>query len=145
MLDLVVFGKAAGEEMIGEVKSDTAVFPDPPNDAADLSRGRLGRLDVRTSGQRVVDVQKDLRRAMQNYCGVFRFPDDLDRGIQVIKEVAERAKRIYIEDKSKIFNTARIEALEVENLVEVAMASMISAHARTVGIAGFLLEANRHR
>ena len=67
---------------------------------------------------------------MQAHCGVFRFPDLLAEGVAKIKAVAERAKRTQIKDKSKVFNTARIEALELDNLIEVARASMISAAAR---------------
>jgi succinate dehydrogenase / fumarate reductase, flavoprotein subunit len=131
LLDLVVFGKAAGETMIKAIKSEPAAFPELPTNAADLPAARLARLDTRTSGERMVYVLRDLRRVMQNHCGVFRFPDDLDAGVRAIREVAERALCVYIRDKSKVFNTARIEALELDNLVETAMASMISAHART--------------
>ena len=131
LLDLIVFGKAAGEAMIREVRSEPRTFPEIPRDAIDHSTSRLARLDARADGERMVDVLKDLRRAMQSYCGVFRFPDDLEAGVKAIKDVAERSKRVYIEDKSKVFNTARIEALELDNLVETAMASMVSAYART--------------
>jgi len=67
---------------------------------------------------------------MQAHCGVFRFPDLLTTGVQKIKEVAERAKNTVINDQSKVFNTARIEALELDNLIEVAQATMIAAEAR---------------
>ena len=67
---------------------------------------------------------------MQAHFGVFRFPDLLSAGVEKIKAVSERAKRTGIQDKSKVFNTARIEALELENLVEVARATMVSANAR---------------
>ena len=78
----------------------------------------------------MVDVLNDLRRAMQAHCGVFRFPDDLILGVQKIKEIADRSKRTFIADKSKVFNTARVEALELDNLVETAMATIVSAEAR---------------
>src|SRR5207249_612297 len=79
------------------------------------------------SGERVADVLNDLRRAMQAHCGVFRFPDDLADGVRKMNEIAGRAQRIFIHDKSKVFNTARVEALELENLVETAMATAVSA------------------
>jgi succinate dehydrogenase flavoprotein subunit len=75
-------------------------------------------------------VRNEIQRTMQAHCGVFRFPDLLSEGVAKIKAVAERAKRTRIKDKSKVFNTARVEALELDNLVEVARASMISAAAR---------------
>ena len=71
-----------------------------------------------------------MRRILQLHCGVFRFPDLLVDGVAKIKQVAERATRTGIKDKSKVFNTARIEALELDNLVETAVASMVSAAAR---------------
>ena len=86
---------------------------------------------ARTSGERVVDVLNDLRRTMQAHCGVFRFPDDLQAGVREDrKSLAERAARTFIADKSKVFNTARVEALELENLVETAMSTIVSAEAR---------------
>src|SRR6185295_8521153 len=87
-------------------------------------------LDGAKSGERVSDVLHDLRRTMQAHCGVFRFPDDLVKGVEKMKEIAARSRRTYIQDKSKVFNTARIEALELENLVETAMSTAVSAEAR---------------
>jgi succinate dehydrogenase / fumarate reductase flavoprotein subunit len=71
-----------------------------------------------------------MRRTMQAHCGVFRFPDLLVQGAQKIREIAARAEHTEIKDKSQVFNTARVEALELENLMEVARATMISAEAR---------------
>jgi len=67
---------------------------------------------------------------MQAHCGVFRFPDLLAQGVEKVKEIAARTQRVFIEDKSKVFNTARIEALELDNLVEAALATIVSAEAR---------------
>ena len=75
-------------------------------------------------------MRGDIQRTMQLHCGVFRFPDLLQDGVVKIKAIAERAQRTRITDKSKVFNTARIEALELDNLVETARATMISAEAR---------------
>jgi len=130
LLDLVVFGKSSGEQMV----KDMAMLPRPhrnlPKDAGDATRSRINRLDSEKSGERVVDVLNDLRRAMQAHCGVFRFPDDLIAGVAKIKEIASRSQRTFIQDKSKVFNTARVEALELENLVETAVATIVSAEAR---------------
>jgi succinate dehydrogenase / fumarate reductase flavoprotein subunit len=67
---------------------------------------------------------------MQAHCGVFRFPDDLIAGVAKIKAIADRSQRTFIQDKSKVFNTARVEALELDNLVETALATIVSAEAR---------------
>ena len=67
---------------------------------------------------------------MQLHCGVFRFPDSLAEGVRKMLAVSERVKHTFIKDKSKVFNTARIEALELDNLVETAVSTMVSAAAR---------------
>jgi succinate dehydrogenase / fumarate reductase flavoprotein subunit len=129
LLDLLVFGKAAGEQVIKDIAGDKA-FKELPRDAADRALARLARLDGAATGESVFEVGAELRRTMQLHCGVFRFPDSLAEGIRKILDVAERAKRTFIKDKSKVFNTARVEALELDNLVETAVATMVSAEAR---------------
>jgi len=66
----------------------------------------------------------------QAHCGVFRFPDDLAKGVEKMKVIADRSRRTFIQDKSKVFNTARVEALELDNLVEAALATIVGAEAR---------------
>jgi succinate dehydrogenase / fumarate reductase flavoprotein subunit len=102
-----------------------------PADAADRALARLARLDSATSGESVAEVGADMRRTMQLHCGVFRFPDSLADGVTKILEIAERATRTHIKDKSKVFNTARVEALELDNLIETAVSTLLSAQART--------------
>ena len=130
LLDLVVFGKAAGEQAAAYIAKQPSAHQDLPPSAADYSLSRLARLESATSGERVGDVSTALRRSMQAHCGVFRFPEMLVEGVEKMKEIAERASRTCIADKSKVFNTARIEALELDNLVEAAMATVVSAEAR---------------
>jgi succinate dehydrogenase / fumarate reductase flavoprotein subunit len=130
LTDLVVFGKAAGDSVIEYLKKNPGQR-DLPADAGDLTRARLARLDAQNGGENIYQVGDDMRRTMQLHCGVFRFPDLLAEGVTKIKEIAGRVARTEIKDKSKIFNTARVEALELENLIEVARSSMISAEART--------------
>jgi len=129
LLDLVVFGRAAGDKMVEEVQKDATHKP-LPVDAFDKTLTRLNRLDTQTEGETVKQVGADLRSTMQNHCGVFRFPDLLKAGVVEIDKVAERAKNTIIQDKSQVFNTARVEALELDNLVEVALATMHAAEAR---------------
>src|SRR4051812_26576095 len=129
LTDLLVFGKAAADS-ITRFLAENPGIKDLPRDAADASLARLARLDGQKAGESVAEVAKDMRRTMQGHCGVFRFPDLLAAGVKKIREIADRATRTEIRDKSKVFNTARVEALEVDNLVEVARASMVSAEAR---------------
>jgi len=130
LLDLVVFGRAAGDKMVEEVRKDNHHKP-LPADAFDKTLSRLNRLDVQSQGESVKDVGTALRETMQTHCGVFRFPELLLEGVNQINQVAERAKNTVIKDKSQVFNTARVEALELDNLVEVALATMHAAEART--------------
>jgi len=130
LLDLLVFGKASGEQMIKDIKGQPSPHRALPKGAGDGTRARLARLDSATGGERVIDVLNDLRRTMQAHCSVFRFPDDLAKGVAKMQEIAQRVKKTFIADKSQVFNTARIEALELENLVETAMATIVSAEAR---------------
>ena len=130
LLDLLVFGKASGEQVIKDIRGQPAPHRNLPKEAGEATRARVARLDGAKTSERVVDVLNDLRRTMQAHCGVFRFPDDLHKGVEKVKELGERVQRTFIADKSKVYNTARVEALELENLVETAMATMISAEAR---------------
>jgi len=130
LLDLLVFGKSSGEQMIKDIRALPRPQRNLPKDAGDASRARLARLDSAPAGERVAEVGADLRKAMQAHCGVFRFPDELVKGVEKIKEIAARAQRTHIQDKSKVFNTARIEALELDNLVESALSTVVSAQAR---------------
>jgi succinate dehydrogenase / fumarate reductase flavoprotein subunit len=130
LLDLLVFGKASGEQIIKDIRLQPSPHRNLPKDAGEGTRARVARLNSATSGERVVDVLNDLRRTMQAHCGVFRFPDDLLKGVEKVEELAQRAQRMFITDKSKVYNTARVEALELENLIETAVATMISAEAR---------------
>jgi succinate dehydrogenase / fumarate reductase flavoprotein subunit len=130
LLDLLVFGKAAGQQVIRDLGEDGRTHRALPRNAAEPALSRLARLDAQKNGERVADVGAEMRRIMQLHCGVFRFPDLLTEGARKIKEVAARCARTGIQDKSRVFNTARVEALELDNLVETAVASLISAEAR---------------
>ncbi len=129
LLDLLVFGREAGKQIIEDLKAHPHVLP-LPADAGEFSQARLARLDNQTSGESVADVGDAMRRVMQKHCGVFRFPELMAEGVAQIKQVAARVATTQINDKSRVFNTARIEALELDNLIEVAQATMIAAEAR---------------
>jgi len=129
LLDLMVFGREAGIQIIEDLRNN----PHPkllPANSADYSLARLARLENQKNGESVNEVGDAMRKTMQKHCGVFRFPDLLAEGVEQIKQIAGRSMHTEIQDKSKVFNTARIEALELDNLIEVAQATMIAAHAR---------------
>ncbi|MBA2658412.1 MAG: succinate dehydrogenase flavoprotein subunit [Nitrosospira sp.] len=130
LLDIVVFGRAAGNQIIKDLKKNPH-HKQLSADATDKALTRLARLDGQNNGESVAQVGDALRKTMQAHCGVFRFADMLKQGVGKMSEIAERAKHTGIKDKSRVFNTARVEALELDNLVEVAVATMVSAEART--------------
>ena len=129
LLDLLVFGRAAGNHIVDSALKARA-HKALPSDAADYTLGRLNRYETSTSGEYAQNVANDIRASMQRHAGVFRTQASMDAGVVEIKKLAERVKNIHLADKSKVFNTARIEALEVENLIEAALATMVSAAAR---------------
>ncbi|WP_257282730.1 succinate dehydrogenase flavoprotein subunit [Endozoicomonas sp. SESOKO1] len=130
LLDLVVFGRAAGLQIEKNLKEgfDSVDASDTDVEAA-LSR--LDRLNKSSSGESVAKVRADLQNTMQLYFGVFREGESMQKGLKLLDELGERLANLHLEDKSQAFNTARIEALELENLYQVAYATAISAEVRT--------------
>ena len=129
LLDLLVFGRAAGNHIV-EFNQKNKEHKPLPKDAAERTLERLARLDNASTGEYAQDVANDLRNTMQQHAGVFRTQKSMDEGVLKVAELRERVKNINLKDKSKVFNTARIEALEVENLIEAAQATIVSAAAR---------------
>jgi succinate dehydrogenase / fumarate reductase flavoprotein subunit len=129
LLDLLVFGRAAGDHIVAR-NFPAESHRDLPRDAGDLSRARLARLDSATSGESVPKVAHAIRKSMQAHCGVFRNQELLSEGVRQIMELEGRVQATFIKDKSRVFNTARVEALELDNLIETAKATIVSAEAR---------------
>ena len=130
LLDLVVFGKAAGEHMIDFLRENPVAKPVPASEI-DRSLGRLARWDRRQGGETVAGLRGEMQRVMQEHCGVYRRQDLLEQGIEKLDRIEARLPDAALADHSKTFNTARLEALELENLLPVARATLLSALART--------------
>ena len=129
LLDLVVFGRAAGKH-IEKMLSDGLEQRSASQSDVELSLQRLNRLNDSSGGEDLVSLRSELQSVMQNYFGVFRKGEFMRDGIKKLSDLGERIKNIHLRDKSNTFNTARIEALELENLYEVAEATAIAAEAR---------------
>ena len=129
LLDLVVFGRAVGLHV---KKSLDEGFDSLSANDTDIEKAmvRLNRLNNSTGGERVAAVRADLQRVMQLYFGVFRDGEAMQKGLAQLKEIRARVENLHLEDKSQAFNTARIEALELENLLEVAESTAIPAEFR---------------
>ena len=129
LLDLIVFGRAAGKHMLEYLRDNP--YPRPlPAQAAEQGLARLARWD-RPGSERVAALTDDLRRVMQSHCGVYRSAEVLQAGLEALGKLETRLQHAGLADISRIFNTARIEALELENLMGVARATLVSALNRT--------------
>ena len=129
LLDLVVFGRAAGKHI--EELLRTGISHDEATESdIDEALQRLQRLEDSQSGESVSGLRKELQTIMQNQFGVFRTGQHMQEGIEKLGGLRERIENVALDDKSKVFNTARIEALELQNLFEVAEATAIAAEAR---------------
>jgi succinate dehydrogenase / fumarate reductase flavoprotein subunit len=129
LLDLVVFGRAAGNHMIEYLREN----PYPrAHDGEDARRSlqRLARWDETRGDETVAGITRELRQLMQKHCGVYRKRDVLATGLDQLNLLSRRMETISLGDTSRVFNTARIEALELENLMLVARATLVSALAR---------------
>ena len=129
LLDLVVFGRAAGKHINDELKSGGGV-DNASNEDIELAMSRLNTLNESESGYEVADVKKQLQTCMQNYFGVFRRGEFMEKGVKELEEIREKSENLFLKDKSIAFNTNRVEALELQNLLEVAEATAISAMMR---------------
>ena len=130
LLDLVVFGRAAGLYLEKSLRDGVEAKAASESDI-EKALARLNALNERTEGEEAAPLRKELQNCMQNYFGVFRTGEYMQKGIAELKTLGERIKNVKITDKSNAFNTARIEALELQNLFEVAEATAIAAEART--------------
>ncbi|WP_067586823.1 succinate dehydrogenase flavoprotein subunit [Endozoicomonas ascidiicola] len=129
LLDLVVFGRAAGIQIEKNLKEGFDAVDASASDL-DAALSRLDRLNGSSKGESVAKVRADLQSTMQLYFGVFREGESMQKGLKLLDELGERMGDLHLEDKSNAFNTARIEALELGNLYEVAYATAVSAEVR---------------
>ena len=130
LLDLVVFGRAAGIH-IEEVVRQGVSHREASDSDIEASMARLNRWNESSGGESVADLKKELQQIMQNSFGVFRTETHMKEGIKKLAELRERIGNAHLADKSAVFNTARMEALELDNLMEVAECTAIAAEART--------------
>ncbi|AKP88909.1 succinate dehydrogenase flavoprotein subunit [Achromobacter xylosoxidans] len=131
LLDLIVFGRATGNHIVNSHPERQHAHQPVPQQAVEFSMDRVNKLESRTSGEKTQDIGNAIRFSMQRHCGVFRTLELLNEGVTQIEDLAKQADNIYFKDKSKVFNTARVEALELANMTEVARATIKSAANRT--------------
>lgn len=129
LLDIVVFGRAAGNHVIDYLKENRYHRP-LDEQGVEQALERLRRWERPGEGPTVPALRRELQQAMETYCGVYRDEAVLSAGLERVLGIESQLERVRLGDQSRIFNTARIEALELENLVELALATVTSALAR---------------
>jgi succinate dehydrogenase / fumarate reductase flavoprotein subunit len=130
LLDLVVFGRAAGIHIQDSLKSGGGVADSGSEDINRALEG-LNKLNHSTEGFEVAEVKRDLQSVMQDYFGVFRSGDYMKKGVKDLEDIRNKISNLYLQDKSLAFNTSRVEALELQNLFEVAEATAVASLKRT--------------
>jgi succinate dehydrogenase / fumarate reductase flavoprotein subunit len=129
LLDIIVFGRAAGNQII-EFLDENRYHQPLQDDCLEPALQRLARWDNRGDGESVDSLRMELTTTMEEHCGVFRTEEVLSEGVSKVLALQQRLPDVRIRDHSQVFNTARIEALELENLMDVAIATIMSAQQR---------------
>ena len=129
LLDLVVFGRSSGM-FIERALREGIDLREPSETDIEEATQRLNKVNTSSKGEGAASLRTELQGIMQNHFGVFRKGEFMQEGIKKLAAMRERIENIHLQDKSNAFNTARIEALEVQNLFEVAEATAIAAEER---------------
>lgn len=131
LLDLVVFGRAAGQHIEEALKKGGIDMPEVTDDNIEQSLQRINRWENTSIGESPEEIRAEMKEVMQNHFGVFRTGDFMAEGLEKINALRERLKSAALTDDSKVFNTQRIECLELDNLMAVAEATAVAANFRT--------------
>ncbi len=129
LLDILVFGRAAANHILDFLKENRYHRP-LPQASVEQALERLARWERRGDGEAVEPLRRELRKVMEDHCSVFRTAEVMQEGVEKLRTLRERIANAVIRDHSQTFNTARIEAMELENLMDCAMATMCSALGR---------------
>ena len=129
LLDLIVFGRSAGLHIENALK-DGITQSKASKDDIDNALVNLNRVNTSIEGEDVSGVKSELQRNMQLNFGVFRTGELMEKGLRELDGIREKTQNIHLTDKSSRFNTARVEALELLNLIEVAQATAVCANER---------------
>ncbi|MCU7958896.1 MAG: succinate dehydrogenase flavoprotein subunit [gamma proteobacterium symbiont of Bathyaustriella thionipta] len=126
LLDILVFGRAAANRMATYLQENP--YHRALNEASvEQAMSQYQRWQQSGEGETVDHLRAELRQVMESHCGVFRTEDVMQQGVQQLQAIRTRMADVSLQDNSRIFNTARVEAMELQNLVDISMATMKSA------------------
>jgi len=126
LLDILVFGRVAGKDVLQFLEENPNHRP-LPDASVEKAMARLTRWDAKGDGVSVAELRAEFRKTMEDHAGVFRTEEIMTEGMEKLRQIRDRLPEVRLKDQSRVFNTARIEALELENLVDVGMAIAVSA------------------
>ncbi len=129
LLDILVFGRASGKQIIDYIKKNP-YHRAMNQQSVDQAMAKLTRWDRKGDGISTRELRDEFRRVMEFHAGVFRTEDTMTEGLKLLKDIRKQLDDVVIADHSTTFNTARIEALELENMIDVGISIAASAHAR---------------
>ncbi len=129
LLDILVFGRAAANHIL-EYLQENRLHRPLYQPAVDQALARVQRWQRTGKGEAVEPLRRELRKIMEDHCGVFRTAEVMQEGVTLLNALRERIDNAVIQDQSQTFNTARVEAMELENLMDCAIATMRSAQGR---------------
>lgn len=130
LLDLIVFGRAAAIRAKEIISKSGDVKPLGPQDGEEII-AKFDRIRNAKGSLKTSEIRLNLQRAMQTHCAVFRTKDHLAEGIKKIKEIAASYQQLQLSDRSLIWNSDLVEALELENLIQQSLVTIESALNRT--------------
>jgi succinate dehydrogenase / fumarate reductase, flavoprotein subunit len=130
LLDLVIFGRAAGLHAEALIKKEDAAQPEVTDEAIQVALQRYNRWTTNKNGEDFNIIRAEMQNVMQNDFGVFRTEEHMQEGLKKLEKLRERLQHATLSDQSHVFNTARIEALEMDNLMETAYTTAVGALTR---------------
>ncbi|MEN8174520.1 MAG: succinate dehydrogenase flavoprotein subunit [Pseudomonadota bacterium] len=126
LLDILVFGRAAGLDILEYLKEHPH-HRKLSSESLDRATAAFGQWDRDGEGESVSELRAEFVKVMEDHAGVFRTRDNMAEGVEKAREIRERLDGVRLRDHSRVFNTARVEAMELVNLVDVGMAIIMSA------------------
>ncbi|WP_456375300.1 succinate dehydrogenase flavoprotein subunit [Thiolapillus sp.] len=126
LLDILVFGRLSGLDILDYLREHPR-HRQTDSASEEKAMARFRRFDQEGEGIAVAELRAELQKVMEDHAGVFRTDEIMREGLEKMRDIRERLDEVRLHDRSRTFNTARVEAFELENLVDVGMSIITSA------------------